>query len=111
MPAISDRLANELLTKLEKSISNLPKTLSAVTEADEIAIFAQNVPSDIDRDNTWELLLDPLLNWFLGFGRPIEVISASLRGGDKGLTMMARYLREFVVRYWIDGALLEGKVL
>ena len=110
-PAISDRLANELLTKLEKSISDLPKTLPAVTEADEIAIFTQNVPSDMDRDDAWELLLDPLLNWFLGFGRPIEVISVSLRGGDKGLTAMAWYLREFVAWYRIDGALLEGKVL
>ena len=49
--ARSDVLANELLTKLEKSISHLPKMLPATTEADKIAIFTQNVPSDMDRDN------------------------------------------------------------
>jgi len=109
--AISDSLANDLLTKLEKSISNLPKTLPDASEADEIAIFAQNVPTDMDRDDAWESLLDPLLNHFLGFGRSIESISALLRGGDKGLIAMARYLWEFVRQYQIDGALLEGKVL
>ena len=35
----------------------------------------------------------------------------SLRGGEKGLTAMAQYLREFVEQYRIDGGLLEGKVL
>jgi hypothetical protein len=110
-PAISDKLANDLLTKLEKSIGNLPKTLPAVTEADKIAIFAHNIPTDMDRDDAWEVWLDPLLNRFLGFGRSIAIISASLRGGDKGLIAMARYLRDFVMQYRIDGALLEGKVL
>jgi len=109
--AISDSLAKDLLTKLEKSISNLPKMLPDASDSDEIAIFAQSVPTDMDRDDAWEFLLDPLLNRFLGFGRTIESISASLRGGEKGLTAMARYLREFVGHYQIDGALLEGKVL
>ena len=109
--AIPDTLANNLLAKLEKSISNLPKTLPDATETDEIAVFAQNVPTDMDRDDAWEFFLDPLLNCFLGFGRSVESISASLRGGERGLTAMARYLREFVGLYRIDGALLEGKVL
>jgi hypothetical protein len=109
---ISDTLADGLLMKLEKSISKLPpNTLPDASETDDIAVFAQNIPTDMDRDDAWESLLDPLLNRFLGFGRPIESISASLRGGDKGLNAMARYLREFVGRYRIDGALLEGKVL
>jgi hypothetical protein len=110
-PAISDKLANDLLTKLEKSIGNLLKPLPAVTEADEIAIFAHNIPTDMDRDDAWEVWLDPLLSHFLGFGRSIAIISTSLRDGDKGLTVMARYLRDFVTQYRIDGTLLEGKVL
>ena len=108
---ISDMLANDLLTKLEKLIGNLPKTLPNASEADDIAAFAQSIPIDMDRDEAWESLLDPLLNHFLGFGRSIESISMSLRGGDKGLTAMVRYLREFVGRYQIDGVLIEGKVL
>jgi hypothetical protein len=47
---ISDMLANDLLTKLEKSISNLPKMLPDVSEADDIAMFAQSVPIDMDQD-------------------------------------------------------------
>jgi hypothetical protein len=109
--AVSDLLAKDLLTKLEKSISNLPKTLPDASDSDKIAVFAQSVPTDMDRDDAWEFLLDPLLNRFLGFGRTIKSISASLRGGEKGLTAMVRYLREFVGHYRIDGALLEGKVL
>jgi hypothetical protein len=109
--AISDLLAKDLLTKLEKSISNLPKMLPDASDSDKIAVFAQSVPTDMDRDDAWEFLLDPLLNRFLGFRRTIESISTSLRGGEKGLTAMARYLREFVGHYRIDGALLEGKVL
>ena len=35
---ISDMLANDLLTKLEKSIGNLPKMLPDVSEADNIAV-------------------------------------------------------------------------
>ncbi len=109
--AIPDMLANVLLAKLEKTISNLPKTLPNMSETDEIAVFAQNVPTDMDGEDAWEFFLDPLLNRFLGFRRPIKSISTSLRGGGKGLTAMARYLREFVGQYRIDGALLEGKVL
>ena len=109
--AVSDLLAKNLLTKLEKSISNLPKTLPDTSDSDEIAVFTQSIPTNMDRDDAWEFLLDPLLNCFLGFRRTIESISASLRGGEKGLTAMARYLQEFVGHYQIDGALLEGKVL
>jgi len=109
--AIPDTLANDLLAKLEKSISNLPKTLPDASETDEIAVFAQNVPIDMDRDDAWEFCLDLLLNRFLGFGRSIKSISVSLRGREKGLTAMARYLREFIGQYRIDGGLLEGKVL
>jgi hypothetical protein len=86
---ISDSLAKDLLTKLEKSISNLPKTLPDASDSDKIAVFAQSVTTDMDRDDAWEFLLDPLLNRFLGFRRTIKSISASLRGGEKGLTVMA----------------------
>jgi hypothetical protein len=34
-----DMLANDLLTELEKSINNLPKTLPNMSEADDIAVF------------------------------------------------------------------------
>ena len=109
--AIPDTFANDLLAKLEKAISNLPNIFPDASKTDEITVFAQNVPADMDGEDAWEFFLDPLLNRFLGFRRSIESIAASLRGGDRGLAVMVQYLREFVGWYWIDGALLEGKVL
>jgi hypothetical protein len=82
-----------------------------MSETDKIAVFAQNIPIDMDRDDVWEFFLDLLLNHFLGFRRSIKSISELLRGREKGLTVMARYLREFIGQYRIDGGLIEGKVL
>jgi hypothetical protein len=82
-----------------------------MSETDKISVFAQNIPIDMDRDDVWELVLDLLLNRFLGFRRSIESISTSLRGGEKGLAAMARYLRAFVGQYKIDGGPLKGRVL
>jgi len=39
-----------------------------------------------------------------------ESIYNKLQGGARGLSAMVRYLKEFVGRYEIDGALLEGKI-
>jgi hypothetical protein len=86
---IPDTLANDLLVKLEKSISDLLKMLPNVSETDKIAIFAQDIPTDMDGDDAWEFFLDPLLNRFLGFGRLIKSIFMLLRGGENGLTAMA----------------------
>jgi len=41
--AVSDLLAKDLLTKLEKSISNLPKMLPDTSDSDKIAVFTQSV--------------------------------------------------------------------
>ena len=95
---------------MEKSIRDLPNILPDASDTDEIAVFAQDIPTDMDGDDAWEEFLDPLLNRFLGFGRSIESISAMLQGGESGLTAIVRYLRKFVERYRIDGALLEGKL-
>jgi hypothetical protein len=50
------------------------------------------------------------LNHFLGFNIPVGSISEALRGGEKGLAAIVRYLKEFVSQYEIDEELLEGKV-
>ena len=108
---VPDALVNNILTKLENAIMKLPN-LPEASETDELAVFMQYLPTDMDRDDAWETLLDPLLNRFLGFGRSIESISEALRGGERGLMAMARYLRTFIARYHVEGlgALLEGKL-
>jgi hypothetical protein len=117
MPVISgipspvpDTHAVNLLVTLEKAVSNLPATaLPVAGESDKITVFAQSVPTDLAKDKAWEYL-DPMLNRFLGFNRTAESISDELRGGERGLVAMVRYLKEFVSRYEIDGGLLEGKI-
>jgi hypothetical protein len=93
---------------LEKEIKAIP-ALPEASETDEIAVFSQCVPTELDKEDAWEYL-DPLLNHFLGFNRSVESISEALRGGENGLAAMVRYLKEFVIRYDIDEGLLEGKV-
>jgi hypothetical protein len=51
--AIPETLANNLLAKLEKFISNLLKMLPNASKTDEIAIFTQNVSTDIDGEDAW----------------------------------------------------------
>ena len=100
--------AVNVLATLEKAIENLP-VLPDASESDEIAVFSGNVPTDLTKDNAWEYL-DPMLNRFLGFNRTAESIYNELRGGAQGLSAMVRYLEDFVRRYEVDGALLEGKI-
>jgi hypothetical protein len=75
-----------VLATLEKATRALP-ALPKASESDEIAVFSQHVPTELDKQDAWEYL-DPLLNHFLGFDRPVESISEALRGGEKGLAAM-----------------------
>ena len=100
--------AVNILTTLEKAVECLP-VLPDASESDEIAAFFENVPTNLDKEKAWEYL-DPMLNRFLGFNRTAESIYNELRGGARGLSAMVQYLKDFVGRYEIDGALLEGKI-
>jgi hypothetical protein len=100
--------AVSILAMLENATRALP-ALPKASKTDEIAIFSQGVPTELDKEDAWEYL-DPLLNHFLGFNRPVESISEALRGGENGLAGMVQYLKEFVSQYEIDEGLLEGKV-
>ena len=97
-----------ILVTLEEAVESLP-ALPDAGESDEIAAFSENVPTDLAKEEAWEYL-DPMLNRFLGFNRTAGSIYNELRGGAKGLSGMVRYLNDFVGRYEIDGALLEGKI-
>ena len=100
--------AVNILATLEKAVENLP-ALPDASESDEIAVFSENVPTNLAKEEAWEFL-DPMLNRFLGFNRTAGSIYDELRGGARGLLAMVRYLNDFVGRYEVDGALLEGKV-
>jgi hypothetical protein len=100
--------AVDILVTLENAIDNLP-ALPDAHESDEIAMFTESVPTNLVKEDAWEYL-DPMLNRFLGFNRTAESIFSELRGGAMGLSAMVRYLEEFIGRYQIDGALLEGKI-
>ena len=83
---VSNTCAVSVLMMLEKATRALP-ALPEASESDEIATFSQCIPTELDKQDTWEYL-DPLLNHFLGFNRPVESISKALRGGEKGLAAM-----------------------
>jgi hypothetical protein len=100
----------KILATLDKAVKSLPlAVLPDASDSDEIALFSGNVPTDLAKEEAWEYL-DPMLNRFLGFDRTAASIYDELRGGARGLSAMVRYLEDFVGRYEIDGALLEGKI-
>jgi len=81
-----DMRAVNVLATLEKAIENLP-ALPDAGESDEIAVFSENIPTDLAKEDAWEYL-DPMLNRFLGFNRTAEGIYNELRGGVRGLSAM-----------------------
>jgi hypothetical protein len=109
---IRNILVNKLLANLENAISTLPSTPSRSdpTEMKELTIFPPILPTNMDRDDIYEFILDPHLNHFLGFGKSVESIAASLKGQKMALVSMVNFLRDVTGRFQIDGALLEGKV-
>jgi hypothetical protein len=78
--------AISILATLENATRALP-ALPKASETDEIAIFSQGVPTELDKEDAWEYL-DLLLNHFLGFNRPVESISEALRRGENSLAGM-----------------------
>lgn len=107
-PPVPNTHAVDVLEMLEKAVGNLPE-LPDASESDEIAVFSESVPTDLAKEDAWEYL-DLILNRFLGFDRTEECIFKELRGGAMGLSAMVKYLKDFVGRYGIDGALLEEKI-
>jgi hypothetical protein len=46
----------------------------------------------MDHDDAWEFIVDPHLNRFLGFGKSVESVAASLKGQKKALVSMMNFL-------------------
>ena len=110
---ICNMLANALLADLERTISNLPSVDPDPIAMEELNIFSDSLaafPTNMDCDDIWEVVLDPCFNRFLGFGKSVESITASLKGQKKSLVSMMKFLRDVTGRFHIDGALIEGKV-
>ncbi len=113
VPPRPDTLVNNLLADLEKAISDLPSAHPDPTTMENLSIipeFPQALPTNMDRDDVWETILDPYLNRFLGFGKSVESIAESIKGQKKALASMVNFLQEFTRQFRIDGVLLEGKV-
>ena len=108
-PPLPNTHTVSVLATLERAIRAL-LTLPEATKTDEIAVFSQHVPTELDKDDPWEYL-NPLLNHFLGFNRSVENISEALwGGGENGLVAIVQYLKDFVIQYEIDEGLLKGKL-
>jgi hypothetical protein len=82
----SNTHAIRILATLEKVVRSLP-VLPNASESDEIAVFSENIPTDLAKEDAWEYL-DLMLNYFLGFNRSEESIYNELQGGARGLEAM-----------------------
>jgi hypothetical protein len=109
---IPNTLVNNILADFEKAISNLPNTHIDATEMEDFNISPPFLPTTMDRDDAWELILEPHLSRFLGFanGKSVENVAASIKGQEKELVSLLKFLRYYTGRFKTDGALLEGKV-
>ncbi|KAF8501138.1 hypothetical protein F5888DRAFT_1801651 [Russula emetica] len=94
-PIPNTTLVKNLLADLEKAISNLPNTHTDTTKMEELTMFPPFLPTDMDCDDAWALILDPHLNCFLGFGKSVESVAASLKGQEKELVSLAKFLRYY----------------
>jgi hypothetical protein len=105
---------SNVLMKLEKAIANLPGPPPDPAAAG-IVTFLLIFPTGVDRDNTWEFILEPCLSRFLGFStsKSIADISATLHGRERELIGLERHLCNFTNRFKVGDdvvGLLEGKV-
>ncbi|KAI0259273.1 hypothetical protein BC834DRAFT_926296 [Gloeopeniophorella convolvens] len=66
-------------------------------------------PGDLTPEDAWEAL-DGSLSPLLGYGTTLEAIAAIVRRRPLGMGAIQAYIRYFVLRYRIDGCLLEGKI-
>jgi hypothetical protein len=90
-----DALVKILLADLEKAIGNLPSDAGVhpdATEMEELTNVPYILPTNMDRDDAWEFIVDPHLNCFLGFGKSVESVAASLKGQKKALDSMMNFL-------------------
>ena len=110
LSSIPGTLVNKLLADLEKVISDLPSTHLDSIKIEGSSIFPQPLPTTMDCDDSWEFIVEPHLNHFLGFGKSVESIAALLKGKKAVLVSLTKFLREFTGRFQINGALLEEKV-
>ena len=109
LSCIPDTLVNTLLADLEKVISNLPGDPDP-TEMKKLSTFSHILPTTIECEDSWKFIVEPHLNCFLGFGKSLESIAASLKEQKKELVTLISFLRDYTRWFQIDGALLEGKV-
>ncbi len=89
---ICNTLVNTLLANLEKAINNLPGTHPNPTKIEESSIVPHTLPTNMDHNNSWEFIVDPHLNRFLGFGKSVKSIAKSLKGQKKALVSLVKFL-------------------
>jgi hypothetical protein len=99
-----------LLADLEKAISDLPSTHPDPINVVDLSKFPPILPTNVNREDAWIFILDPHLNRFLGFGKSIESIAASIKGQKSDLVSLVNFLRYYNDRFGIDAAPIEGKV-
>ena len=91
---IPDTLVNTLLADLKKVISNLLGDPDP-TEMKKSSTFSHILPTTIEHEDSWEFIVEPHLNCFLGFGKSLESITVSLKGQKKELVVLISFLQDY----------------
>jgi len=106
-------LGRKLIAELRTAAEQLGEDVPIATESNEISAFgwatAEANCMGVMTEEVWETV-NPVLDRFLGFRRPLVEIKSLARWGERGIEGFCQYLTYLVKETGIQGGLIEGKV-
>jgi len=106
-------LGRKLIAELRAAAEQLGEDVPIATESDEISAFGRATAEancmGVATEEVWETV-NPVLDRFLGFRRPLVEIESLVRRGERGIEGFCQYLAYLVEEKEIQGGLVEGKV-
>jgi len=102
-----------LLQRLHFISQNLANDVLEATENDVLALFGEDPASfdspDINSEDLWEEILNPVMKGILGWGDEVDAASV-VRRGERGMSALFRFVRYFILQRGVDERLFEGKL-
>ena len=107
------KLGRKLIAELRMAAEQLGEDVPIATESNEISAFgwatAEANCMGVMMEEVWETV-NPVLDRFLGFWRPLVEIKSLVHCGERGIEGFCQYLTYLVEEKGIQGGLIEGKV-
>ena len=106
-------LGRKLIAELRMAAEQLGEDIPIATESNKISVFGQATAEancmGVMTEEVWETV-NPVLDRFLGFRRPLVEIKLLVCHGERGIEGFCQYLTYLVKEKGIQGGLIEGKV-